>query len=544
MKIKIVFFGLVISTASLFSQIPRGGIPMLTKSFRSAAPAYELNTSFIKDAILKIADDEDAIYGKKPLKIAVDQQVKLNPGNSGKWITLQNGYRVWRIEIHSENAAGMALFFDRFQVNEDVMIFLYDPNFEFVIGGFNHLNNKKTATLQTEFIPGERIILELQVPEGMLFGELSIGSVSHAFVDIFTNEKDGYYGTSGNCEIDINCPEGAAWQVLKRSVARVIFKRDGFITEICTGALINNTSENGMPYFYTANHCIRRAFEAETAVFYFGYESPECEGTDGVIGMSLSGSEILATSDSLDFTLLLLSDDPPESYKPYFAGWSALTNPPNSSVTIHHPRGDVKKISRDLDRALTEYQEDDPPSWLYTGSTPGAFWRIESWESGATEAGSSGCPLFNEAKLIAGNLTGGDASCLYPYNDYFSKFFMNWDYYPEPERQLKYWLDSLRTGNLFIEGYDPYDLPDPFKIDRFQVYPNPSKGTVTIYTDTLDLYDASIRIYNFNGVQVANYRIETVESTTFDLSGLENGFYVIEIKIQGYLERKKIVLVK
>jgi hypothetical protein len=542
LKVKIVFF-LVFLFLRIFSQIPHGGSPMLSKSYRSLVPSFQLSPAYIEKSILKLADDEDAIYGKKPLTIAVDQPVDLNPGNSGKWISLDNGYQVWRLEVYSGNATGLAVHFNNYKLQEGAMVFIYTPSWEVILGGFNHLNNKKSGSLQTGFVPGERMIIELQVPANEEYGEFSIGSFSHAFVDIF-EKKDGYFGLSGNCEIDINCPEGAAWQVLKRSVCRIIFKRDGFTTELCTGTLINNTAEDGKPFFYTANHCIRRPFEAETAVLYFGYESPECKGTDGITGMSLSGAELLATSDSLDFSLLLLSADPPESYKPYYAGWSALEDPPISSVTIHHPRGDVKKISRDMDEALTEYQTEDPPSWLYIGSTPGAFWRIEDWESGATEAGSSGSPLFNEAKLIAGNLTGGDASCLYPYNDYFSKFFMNWDYYPEPERQLKYWLDSLSTGYLFMEGFDPFFIPDPFEIDRFQVYPNPTTGRITIYTDTLDLQDARVRIYNFNGSMVANYRIQRIESTTFDLSRLDNGFYVVEIEIQGFIERKKIVLAK
>ena len=88
------------------------------------------------------------------------------------------------------------------------------------------------------------------------------------------------------------------------------------------------------------------------------------------------------------------------------------------------------------------------------GSAPGAFWRIEQWDVGVTEGGSSGAPLFNENKHIVGNLTGGDAYCGYPYNDYFSKFHLDWDYYPQQERQLKYWLDSLGTGQTSLEGFD------------------------------------------------------------------------------------------
>jgi hypothetical protein len=417
---------------------------------------------------------------------------------------------------------------------------------DFILGGFNQKTNKKSGVLQTAFVPGDRLIIELQVKNGKNYGEFNIGNISHAFIDIFhsTQKKDGYYGSSGSCEVDINCQEGAAWQTIKRSVCRIIFRRDAFTTDVCTGTLINNTAVDGKALFYTANHCIKRVSEAESAVIYFGYESPECEGQDGDASLTLSSAEILATSDSLDFTLLQLSEDPPESYKPYFAGWSRNSLPPQRSVTIHHPRGDVKKISRDDDPALIEYQTENPPSWLYNGSAPDAFWRIEEWEMGATEGGSSGCPLFNTAKLIVGNLTGGDASCINPVNDYFSKFYLNWDYYPEANRQLMPWVDPINSNVQFLDGYDPYDIPDPFEIELFEIYPNPGKGLFSIYTDTLDISTANIRVFDMKGSIIADYSFQALQNAYLDLRQFENGIYIIELRIKGFLERKKVVILK
>ena len=329
---------------------------MLTKSYRSVVPPFKLDHNQIERSIIRSVQDDDIVYGKKPLTVAVDQKVKITPENSGRWINLNNGFRVWRLEVNSKEAEALAVFFERFRLEKGSMIFLYDPGYETILGGFNQLTNKKSGILQTAFIPGSRLVVELQVPVGEEYGELSIGSFSHAFIDVFKKDKrkDGFFGLSGDCELDINCREGAAWQQLKRSVCRIIFKRNEFNTDLCTGTLINNTSEDGKAYFYTANHCIKTSFEAETAVLYFNYESEECNGIDGNVSMTLSGAEVLATSDSLDFSLLLLSEDPPEDYEPYFAGWSRSLYPPLSSVTIHHPRGDVKKISRDKDLAVIE----------------------------------------------------------------------------------------------------------------------------------------------------------------------------------------------
>ncbi len=529
----------------LNAQIQRGGQPMLTKSYRSVAPPFLLNSNEIQRSIARILSDDATVYGKKPLSIAVDQKVDVTPENSGRWINPGNGYRIWRLEVFSKDAEALAVYFDRFKLEKGVMLFLYDPDFTNILGGFNYLTNKESGILQTAFVPGESMVIELQVPAGRDYGEISVGSFSHAFVNIFKKDrkKDNFYGLSGSCEVDINCAEGTSWQTIKRSVCRIIFKRNSFTTDLCTGSLINNTSKDGKAYFYTANHCIRDVFEAQTAVLYFNYESEECNGADGDATLTLSGTEVLATSDSLDFSLLLLSEEPPEEYKPYFAGWSRSLSPPSSTVTIHHPKGDVKKISKDMDRARVEYQENNPREWLFT-STPGAFWRIEKWEIGATEGGSSGSPLFNPLQLIVGNLTGGDATCFNPVNDYFSKFFMNWDYYPEPGRQLKYWLDSLDTGLEFISGHDPSGIEEVFERELFTLYPNPGNGRFTIHTDTIFTGTSKIGLYNLSGKLMGDYSVQNIKVFNFDLSHLENGVYILDIITGGYREQKKIVILK
>ncbi len=457
MRIVLFIFFLSLFT-NMQSQISRGGIPMWPDNKKSQS-AFQLPEQDINRAILSDFSDEDKIKGKKPFRVGVNHQVNLSPENSGEWITLPSGMRVWRLEFYSKGAFGLSVNFDRFKLLEDAIVFLYSPDKKDIIGGLNHFNNKKTGSLSTAFLPGDRIVLELQVPSGKDYGMLNIGDIGHAYVDLFGITKDGSFGDSGDCEIDINCPTGYDWQIIKNAVCRIVFKRNASTTEMCTGTLINTTFQDQRPYVYAANHCLTSAYESGNAVFYFGLESEDCDGIDpfpsGTWIKTISSSELLATSDSLDFSLVRLSEDVPDSYSPYYAGWSISYQPPENSATIHHPQGDVKKISKDYDPALVEYQTTDPPSWLSKGSIPAAFWRIEEWDEGATEGGSSGSPLFNQQKLIVGNLTGGDAQCGHPFNDYFSKFYMNWDYYPDSGRQLNYWLDSLNTGVSNLAGFNP-----------------------------------------------------------------------------------------
>ncbi len=486
-------------------------------------------------------EEEDLINGKKPFRFAENISTSLSPENAGSWISVEKGIYLWRLIITSENAYGLSVFFNRFKLSRGSMLFLYDPGQDKILGGFDYRNNKEYGSLQTDIIPGDKIVIELQTTDRQGYGELEVGRVGCAFIDIFAR-KDGRHGLAGACNIDINCPEGKDWEVIKRSVVRIYI---GTNREYCTGTLINSVNSDGTPYLLTANHCIKYPSDAQNSVFIFGYESPECNGADGSVALSLSGATVLATSDSLDFTLVRLSVKPPESYHPYYAGWSISSSPSPKAVTIHHPWGDVKKIAIDDDPILTQYQKVAPPSWLYTGSAPEAFWRVERWDAGTTEPGSSGAPLFNPLKQIVGNLTGGEAICALPINDYYSRFYKCWDYYPENNRRLAGWLDPDLTGIQSISGYDPYNPEQPVEfLERFQLYPNPNDGHFTVETDTLSMKGAVIRLFKTDGQLLGSYIPQSEKMAVFDLSWLESGVYILELRIGDLLTYRKIIIAK
>ena len=104
--------------------------------------------------------------------------------------------------------------------------------------------------------------------------------------------------------------------------------------------------------------------------------------------------------------------DPPESYNVHYAGWDVSGNTPNIPVGIHHPSGDIKKISFDYDNA----------------SNSGNFWDIDSWDDGTTEPGSSGSPLFDGiSHRIIGQLYWGVASCTNFGYDTYGKTSVSWN---------------------------------------------------------------------------------------------------------------------
>jgi len=344
----------------------------------------------------------------KSRHFALKRPVSLSPLSQGVW-SEEAGLRVWRAHIISPGAFSLALIFDSFHLAEGVKLMIYDPGKKHIKGAYSSLNNKSSGIFAVGLIPGEEVIIEMQLPLNMEdYGELSLGSVSHSFLPMtIKGAKDIRYGRSQDCEIDINCTEGELWQIEKKSVVRV---HNVDRNQYCTGVLLNNTAYNGDPILLTAQHCIETESEAETTIFSFNYESQTCFGEDGSVDMSISGSELLSSGDSIDFSLVRLSLPPPDSFKVYYAGWELSSPQSGPGITIHHPEGDVKKISKDYEAPEATTSKEQLPTQFWD-HLPNAFWWIKQWDIGSTEPGSSGSPLYNTDRRVIGVLSFGEAKC-------------------------------------------------------------------------------------------------------------------------------------
>jgi lysyl endopeptidase len=419
-----------------------------------------LNSFVIMPAInpdaLKSEDLQRDVYGFKRKRFAKGFDTDYCPFNSGEWQSVPNGGRAWRLGIKSTGAYSLYLVFGKFHLKKGITLFIYNKTYSELNGPITYLKNNTNNILPVAPIPGDEVIAELDVPPGMEFtGDISITKVWHDYANEFGTSrlKSEKSSSAGACNIDINCPLGAAWQSEKQAVCRLIVNG-----EYCTGTMINNIRGEKIPYLLTAYHCVEDSSIAASALVYFDYEKPYCNALSNTGYKTMEGATLVATTpNQLDFSLLRLNGFPPLTYRAYLAGWETdPANPANYSIIgvtcIHHPAGDVKKISTAMDTLVTSDFGD--------GYNYNSHWLIKTWENGVTERGSSGAAIFNNNHRIVGTLTGGDSKCGSPINDYFSKFLLAWDYYPEKKKQLKAWLDPDNTGITYVNGTDPYGFND------------------------------------------------------------------------------------
>ncbi len=425
-----------------FAQVSAGGEPYsFSHNVRGEIQTVTMPEVDVESLLM---EDEDAPKDE-PFRFGYPNPVNYNLTNSGTWEDLPDGSRLWRLRIVSPGAQSINLIYDRFHLPPGGEFFVYNEDRTTVYGAFTEQNNKPHYEFATTPTPGDVTILEYVHPGGDLSDtEISITSVIHGYRNIF-QLMERNFGDSGACNNNVNCPEGDPWQDEKRSVAMILLS-SGF--RICTGAMVNNVRQDLTPYFLTANHCLGGE---NTWIFMFNYESPSCNNVDGPTTYTVQGSTLIANNSPSDFALLELQETPPESYNIHYAGWSAVETPPQQPVCIHHPSGDIKKITFDYDVGISD-------GWTIDD---GSHWRIADWEDGTTEPGSSGSPLFDSDHRIVGQLHGGQASCSNNVNDYYGKFSYSWNLGGSPSSRLRDWLDPDNTGTLVLDGIDAVDLPSP-----------------------------------------------------------------------------------
>ena len=423
---------------------------------------------------IEAEDLEDEEYDMPP-RFGFPHKVNYNLTNSGTWTELPNGDRLWRLNVICPNALSVNFCFDRFWIPKGGKLFVYSKDRRHYIGAFTSNNNKGDVNhirgFATGLVYGNDVVLEYYQPKEVTVDAIiSLDYIVHGYRYIHLNERG--FGDAASCMVNINCEEGQNWQNEKIAIAMILVNGHRF----CSGSLINTTDFSQKPFFLTANHCISDYGDAEGNTnlyyysFYWNYEAPGCVyPTVEPAHANTSGASIVANNPYSDFALLRLMEDPKNlpNFTPYYLGWDNTGISGDPGVCIHHPRGDVKKIST---------VDGLPISSGWSGTNNNSHWSV-GWEStlnghGMTQGGSSGSPLLNGAHRVIGQLHGSNCNnCTNPNgHSKYGKFNVSWtgNSSGSIQRRLNCWLDSLNTGTqtmdglLLIQATSTIDTDKPF----------------------------------------------------------------------------------
>lgn len=446
----IIFIGILVYLISYGQEVnsfPKGWKTLKEDKLTAVyqLPAIDINALKQEDKI----NDKLAM----PWRFGYQHQVDFGLEN-GQWSDLQNGDKIWRLKITSKGALSLNLIFDEFYLPEGSELYIYDESRNFLLGRYTSKENQESNRFGTWLIESDNLIIEYYEPSTVKeLVKLHVESATHGYrnSESFKNEKA--LNDGGDCNLDVDCSIGIDWDPIKelnkKSVGILISGGSSF----CSGALINNTANDGKPYFLTADHCYSNPANWS---FRFEWISPTaiCASTiqsqNGPTTKTISGATLRARNSNTDFCLVEINSAIPTAWDLTWAGWDKSDVIPDYVVGIHHPRGDVMKVCRD-DSGPIKAVNAGAQTWEITTAGDG-------WEMGVTEGGSSGSPLFDQSGRIIGQLYGGGAACSGIVDngsfDYYGRLGISWDGASSSER-LKDWLDPSNSNVNTTESFPP-----------------------------------------------------------------------------------------
>ncbi|RQO30109.1 hypothetical protein DBR32_11015 [Taibaiella sp. KBW10] len=574
------FVGLLIcgllSTFS-YAQIGQGGVPLSLKSGYniSGAPERVVLNSEQFQSILDQGEIDGSASGES-YQVGWCVPANLDITKNGSWTYLDNGTKIWRLEIEVPGAKASSVYYDKFYLPKGVSLYLTNENKRQILGAFTADNNTSDGTFSNQALQGSTAYLELNIESYVNIEDIKLGiyfigaynrgvdgdvrEFSEPLADIF---QDPPFGISATCHKNALCPNGDPATKSRTAVARIIIANGpNAPLGYCSGSLINNTGNvaggSCKPLFLTASHCddLNGHTDAHFQYWQFrlNYQRSACTGgvnpTPAVSPTMTSGAKFRSrsnyptfasapgsTSSRLvqDFLLLELNDAVPSDY--YLAGWNKNSNIATPAMSdyytafygFHHPGGDVKKMS---------YTTAVTASGTFNQTTvPATHWSAP-FSFGGTAGGSSGSGLFDVDGYLIGDLSGGpDATCVNDGKDFgtnalYSKLSYGWtnDYdqtafptYAGAQSRLKDFLDPLNTGLSKLgpaKASTCEEMPRVTGIRNNQldknaisIYPSPSvDGKITLQFNLTSTEDVTLKMYNLVGAEVNSYFIPKIQS--------------------------------
>jgi lysyl endopeptidase len=533
----LIICAFLLAGSTVFAQQGDGGFP---RSTELKTPLTSIDARSFSKPDVDVLRAEDLItdkQGNAPWRFGFNNETDLNMTNSGTWTVHPDGGLIWQLRLECQEALTVNLTLDNVTIPEGNELYVYNEDKSFILGNFTTTHLYK-GELGTELVPGDIAIIEYYVAgeNTYLNRSLHINRVTHGYrtAGEFIEKA---FGSSGDCNMNANCPDGDPWEYQKRSAVMLVSGSSGF----CSGSLINNTLNDGTPYVLTANHCYSNP---TSWIFRFNWESDGCSNPNNSPSFeSLSGATLRAKRTPSDFCLVeitggLVGGTVPPSYNAFLSGWNNQDVAPSTTVCIHHPSGDIKKIAFD-DQAAVSVQ-------AMGSSENNSSWEVHWDRNTTTEGGSSGSPLFDQDKRIIGQLWGGGASC---WNldapDYYGKLSSSW----EPsgstnDKQLKFWLDPNDSGVGAIDGFY---IGGDLAVDKvsaeidFALYPNPSNGAFNVQLNVANIQGYSLSVTDLMGRTVYTSLL-TSNNMPINLVNAANGTYLMTVIGENVHVTKTVVI--
>ena len=250
-KYILIFLSLVI-VFPLLAQTGFGGtppswsIPKTKLKSNTELKSHVISSPFTIEQLLKDEEESDDM----PERVGINLSTNLSLAEDGEWDELPSGERICRLKIESFGALAISLYYSKFEIPQGAQLYIYNGEHTHLLGAYTSKTNPSGEAFATEFVAGDNLILEYVASSLYDRPEIIIEKICYGYKNLKVATSDKL-----SCMVDVVCSEGANWNAEKDGVVKMI-TTIGNYSYLCSGTLLNNTSEDCTPYLYTAFHCL------------------------------------------------------------------------------------------------------------------------------------------------------------------------------------------------------------------------------------------------------------------------------------------------
>lgn len=338
----------------------------------------------------------------------------LPPGSSRPWggglmERAADGRFVWTTSLSSEGAAALRLHVREALLPPGSRVDIFGSNGE-AHGPYAFDSATRDEGFWTHTVFSPQVLARAEMPSSAAAGpaeaRLFFSSLAHleppAAAERGGRKPAALTPQSDTCFVDASCVAASEFPGIdsaSRAVGQLNFvDTDGAF--ICSGGLLNTTTTAFVPYVLTANHCFSTQAAASSLEVFWDYKTPSCGApapSESAFPRTL-GSTLLATNETSDFTLVQLSQPPPDGS--VFLGWTTADYSHADGTLIHrlsYPDARPQIYSRHQIQGSPDIVCSDKPqgNYLYSRDV-----------RGGTGGGSSGSPAYLASLEVVGQLLG------------------------------------------------------------------------------------------------------------------------------------------
>ncbi len=446
-------------------------------------------------------------------RVAVHQPFPLQALSLGSWQQLADGTRVWRLAVHSTNALGLRIHFQRFSAGAG-QVWVHDTHSPALkmLGPYTGSGPLGTRDFWTGTVIADTVEIEYQPPSSPTDNASAlpfiIGEVIHVWrLGQIESPKFGTAAASASepdisCFLDATCySSNSAVKNASNATAMILFG-----DYECSATLLN--APNQVPMLLTAGHCVNTEQDAEGTETFFQYQTTTCgdpptypnlfSTANGVRLLSssnrpfLDGSQPDQIYQDLDYSLIQLDSYPLDPVLP--ANYATIDlSIGDPAISVSHPYGLPMRVAFGTRVAGS----------ISDGSYFDNAYEIDLTTNGRIDHGSSGSGIFNNDGALVGVLSTGegcpnpkpDGSCpanytscqaSAPFDTFYTKFSA---IYPHITAFLNKPLKSPDSNpSLFWASPNPINVTDGSGL-----------GQTTLYFDAPDKSAVEVRVGSPSG---------------------------------------------